>query len=726
MLRVFLLISLINFLFPGAFFAQSVSIAEARTMPAGSLVTVRGLVTNGDELGKIRFMQDHSAGIALFPGSGSQPGFESSVLLGDSLEVSGYLVNYFGLLEISPILTFDIISRNRPLPTPKPVTLNNLNNDLEGQLVSIDCLDFSVSGTFSNSGSYTVSDALGNSSSIYLRSGHPMLGTPIPGQPTRIQAILSAYGDFQLLPRTIADFTPASCFYLISNLQQSEIQQNGFRLTWTSNLPATSMLRYGTTPGSLDQNIILEQSSTTQSVFLNNLQAGVIYWAQTAIAHGPDTIYSEVLPFATQSASSGQIKIYFNQGIDIAAANGLLPDGDSYAAVLAETLNRINSAVQTIDVAVYNNNRNDLVSALQVAQARGVRVRYIAAEATGNSALTPAPNFPVLYGNNSGLMHHKFLVIDANLPDKSWVMSGSLNWTSANMSQDYNNTLFIQDQSLARTYELEFQEMWGSSGAAPDPAKSRFGSDKKDNTPHRFDIAGRAIECYFSPSDQVTKQIVSAIQTTDYQASFAIFSFTKDEIGAAFTEAQNTGAWVRGMVENINDVGAEFPVLLSNNVPVKDHSASGLLHHKYVVIDAGTPSSNPTIVTGSHNWTQAAESSNDENTLIIHDSNLATLFQAEFERRWLETGTFTQTVATGNFEIYPNPVRERLFLRHREGINWSGAVAVRDMLGRCIYAADVSGPAASIDLSSLPAGNYFISLNTDRGLASFPIQTLPH
>ena len=713
-------------LFPGLLMGQSIPIAQARALPSGSLVTVRGLVTNGAELGKVRYMQDHSAGIALFPGSGSQAGFESTVKMGDSLEVKGYLTVFSGLLEISPILTYQVISSNRPLPAPKPVTLNNLNKDLESQLVSVDCLSFSgAPANFSNTGTYAVSDPVGNSSSIYLINGHPILGQPVPAQPVRIQAILSVYGNFQLLPRSMADFGSASCFYFTTSVQQADIQQHGFRLNWKTNLPGTARLFYGASPSNLDGSLSTGQNTSDHSIFLNQLQAGSIYWVQAQVARGPDTVYSNLVPFATRSTSSGQIKVYFNQGIDAAAANGLVPNGTSYSDVLAETLNRINSAQQTIDVAIYNNNRNDLTTALKAAQTRGLRVRYIAAEETGNTALSPAPNFPVLYGNSSALMHNKFMAIDANLPDKAWVMSGSLNWTNDNMIQDYNNTLFIQDQSLARTYELEFQEMWGSSGALPDAGKSRFGNDKKDNTPHQFIIDSREVECYFSPSDQVTDRIVSAIQSTDYQASFAIFTFTKNEIGAALVAEHQSDAWVRGIVENTNDIGAEYPVLLSNGLPIKNHPAGALLHHKYGVFDAGYPASVPTVVTGSHNWTQAAESSNDENTLIIHDSDIATLFQAEFERRWLETGTSTHTEFLQDVEVYPNPVQNQLFLRHRGASDWNGTVKLRDVHGREVFRGNIAGPTATIDLHHLPAGSYFVYLITNRGISTFPIQTIP-
>jgi hypothetical protein len=42
-----------------------------------------------------------------------------------------------------------------------------------------------------------------------------------------------------------------------------------------------------------------------------------------------------------------------------------------------------------------------------------------------------------------------------------------MNWTNTNINNDLNNLLFIQDQSLARAYTLELEEMWGSAGDTP-------------------------------------------------------------------------------------------------------------------------------------------------------------------------------------------------------------------------------------------------------------------
>jgi phosphatidylserine/phosphatidylglycerophosphate/cardiolipin synthase-like enzyme len=711
---------LLFLLLPACLTAQVISIQTARNMPAGATVTVRGVVTNGYELGKIRYLQDGTAGIAAFPGTGSVPGFETTVEAGDSIEVTGVLVYYYGLLEISPITSYSVIASG-PVPTPKLITFSEITDALESQLVRFECVVFAAGGsTFTGNTAYSVRDLDGVAAQVFLRSGHPLAGDLVPGSPIRLTGVLSRYFDFQILPRNEADFPVATCFYFTDQPEQSDIQTDGFRLEWRTNFPASARIHYGLTPD-LGNTVNVAGSNINQVHEFSGLTPGSVYWVQTESEYNGQVIYSEPRPFATKSLSSGQIKVYFNHDIDPAFANGFAPDGQSTAEVLAETIARINAAEQTIDVAMYNNSRSDLTNALKDAHARGVRVRYVASLDASNSALNNTPPFPVIYGNVDAIMHDKFMVIDVALPDKVWVMGGSMNWTTQNVFTDFNNTLFIQDQSLARAYTLEFEEMWGSSGDFPDEQNSRFGAVKRDNTPHRFIIGNTPVDLWFSPSDQTTSRIVEPIYTTDEEALFALFSFTKNDMSDALVDQHISGRSVRGIMENINDVGSEYNYLNNSSIECLAHSISGDLHHKYAVIDAN--STDPTVITGSHNWSFAAETVNDENTLIIHDYRVASLFKAEFEKRRQELVVGVSTPGDLSMPLYPNPATERLYWHWPAP--WSAAeLTVSDMLGKPVLHLSADLSVNSLDISMLPSGLYAFTLRSEYGFFCVPFQKI--
>jgi phosphatidylserine/phosphatidylglycerophosphate/cardiolipin synthase-like enzyme len=70
--------------------------------------------------------------------------------------------------------------------------------------------------------------------------------------------------------------------------------------------------------------------------------------------------------------------------------------------------------------------------------------------------------------------------------------------------------------------------------------------------------------------------------------------------------------------------------LFCADVPVRQDGNPGTFHHKVIVIDGET------VVTGSLNFSENADSSNDENVVIIQNRAIAARYLEEFERRWQE------------------------------------------------------------------------------------------
>ena len=714
-----LLLCLPNFLF-----AQIIDIAIARQAALGTEVTVRGIVTSGAELGRIRYLQDATAGIGAFPGAGSAPGFEANVGPGDLLEVTGKLIDFNGLLEISPITAYTVVSSGNPLPDPKPVTgLALLSEDLESQLIRLECITFNTSfDVFSVSKTYTVNDPDGGESVIFLRNTSPIIGDSVPTGSVQLTAVLSQYNDYQLLPRTETDMVPQqSCFHIVQSPDQTNLQTDGFTVSWSTNLTSFSVLKYGTSPDNLAYETQSPSSGTAHVVNLSGLQPGTIYWVQAVGTHNAETAASDIVPMATRSLSTGEIQIWFNHD----APGPETPYGDSFDEVLAATIDRIEKATRTIDVAMYNNGRTDITNALAAAHNRGVRVRYVASQEGSSPALNPPPPFPVVYGNDNNLMHNKFMAIDADDVNTSWVMSGSMNWTTSNMKDDFNNTVFVQDQSLTRTYALEFDEMWGSPGPQPDPAKARFGGAKKDDTPHRFIIGSIPVESYFSPSDQTSSQIKRVLQSSEDDLFFSLLTFTRDDLAQTIIERHNVGVTCRGMIDNWNDNGSEYLFLLNNGIPVVGDTRPETVHHKYGVVDATLANSDPTVVTGSHNWSNAADNGNDENTLLIHDAAIARLFRQEFDY-WAGPLLSTETPDNQRFEVFPNPATTSIAILAGQKIAGKARVEVLDSAGKTqLVRQFASGESLLLPVESLPDGLYFAKILLENGrFAAVPFQKI--
>jgi phosphatidylserine/phosphatidylglycerophosphate/cardiolipin synthase-like enzyme len=505
---------------------------------------------------------------------------------------------------------------------------------------------------------------------------------------------------------------------------QTNITPTSFTLNWLDNAQIKGAFWYkdNTPPTWINSTT---DDNKRYALQLGNLAPATVYWVQMATITGKDTLLSTAIPYSTQSLSTGEIKVFFNHSIDNQFVGSKLPTGTSGTECLNEIINRINNAQQTIDVALYNNNRTDITTALKNAKTRGVQVRYIAAAATLNSALTPAPAFPVVFGNTDNLMHNKFMIVDANLVNDTWVMAGSMNWTTSNINSDYNNMLMIQDQALAKAYEMEFNEMWGSTVEMPNAANQKFGNTKTNNTPHQFVIGGIPVECWFSPSDQVTDQIVATLNTANSTVDFGLLTFTKNEpSNVLVSKFTNSNVAVRGLIENINDSGSEFAYLQSKGISVAAHTWPNQMHHKYAVIDPMLPNSDPTVWTGSHNWTFTAENFNDENSLVIHDSDIARLYLAEFEARITENPVATTAPQQVGFRLQPNPTEDQfMVVSDQFDLSKDTKIQVWSSSGALLL-EQLFNPGQAISTSNLPDGSYIVKIKSRNGFAALPLQKI--
>lgn len=705
-----LLSLIITLAFANIIVAQN-DIADARTYAQGQTLTVTGVVINDGTLGPIRYLQDGTAGIPVY-----DPNVTNNWNIGDEVTVTGEMGEFNGLIQITSTTSSNVNSTGNSVPTPQAVTPSQLGSANEAELVVINNVIFNNAGGVFTNGTLSFT-AGGQSSQIYLRSGHPLVGTTIPLTPVNLTGVSSQFsGNPQVLPRDANDVDIASAFYMTSLPEQTAMTTSGFTLDWETNAAGSTKIIYGTDATNLNQTLDLGGSTTTHSATLTGLDAGTIYYVQAVSNNGSADATSTVEAYATVSNSSGKIDIHFNGVVDNSIATLDSANHATPAALEGKIIYKINQAQTTIDMCAYNINRDVIVEALNNAVNRGVTVRYIKANATANLALQNVlPLFPVLGGNGSALMHNKFIVIDRDDANDAEVIMGSMNFTQQNIADDFNNVLFIQDQSLARAYTIEFEEMWGSSDPTPGVFGAKFGDLKTKNTPKKFLIDGIPMELYFSPSDGTTAAISAALQTANADLEFAILTFTRNDLRDDIINAHNAGVQVRGMIENINDTGGEFATLQSAGIQMKDHPASGDIHHKYAIIDEADPNSDPIVITGSHNWSSAAETSNDENTLIIHNAAIANIFAQEFNARWLGQTTNTPTVR--KFEgfktsVFPNPVQETINLTIDSENADETTISIIDMNGKVVQTQTLNGikgqTTHQIDATNLAKGTYFV------------------
>jgi PLD-like domain/Secretion system C-terminal sorting domain/Fibronectin type III domain len=466
------------------------------------------------------------------------------------------------------------------------------------------------------------------------------------------------------------------------------------------------------------------------------------YQAQ-ARCTAPDTSgYTSSSYFTTAvsaSASSGKINIYFNNPVNNTVSTGL--NAVYLDSCMADTIIAyINRAHYSIDIAVYNYVQGafaNIATAVNNAYASGVRVRWIydgTASNTGIALLNPGIHtLASPTGGSYNIMHNKFMVIDAHSsnPNDAIVATGSVNWTAQQLNHDFNNQLFIQDSALARAYTSEFNMMWGDTGLVPNLGLSKFGPFKTDLGLHVFNIGGKTVELYFSPSDGTNSRIASSVNSANTDLYFGVYTFT-DVTDANDIVARNTaGVYCAGIVDANSTSFAAYPILTAGlGTNFKTYSGSYLYHSKMLIVDQSNACSDPLVLTGSHNWTDAANTQNDENTLIIHNDTIANVYYQSFYANFASlggsltaitpcpTGT-TYTTVTGHlvddFHVYPNPATQDITVTYDLANAELVTISIYNLLGQEVVKVgktELQQPGSHSYNTILPApGMYFVKLS---------------
>lgn len=315
----------------------------------------------------------------------------------------------------------------------------------------------------------------------------------------------------------------------------------------------------------------------------------------------------------------GWYKLYFTA--PVYPDNGARHQGGLDVALIA----LIDSARSTLDVAIYDFDSLGIAQAMARARGRGVAVRMV----TDSDTLNAAKNQPVqaalaavreagieIVGDARGpLMHHKFTVVDG-----AWVETGSWNYTDGDTYRLNNNMVVIQSPELAANYTSEFEKMF---------VLKQFGPNKNRRVPHPvLTIGDTRVENYFAPQGDVSDQIVRTIGTARTSIRFLAFSFTSDAIAAAMFERGKAGVTISGVFETTGSKTSysEFGRMKDAGLPVYQDGSPWAMHHKVIVIDERI------VIFGSFNFSDNANTQNDENLLIVYNASLARAFQDEFNR----------------------------------------------------------------------------------------------
>ena len=171
----------------------------------GQTVTIKGVASDGGELGPIRYIQDATGGLPVYGGAQV-----SGINRGDSVIVTGELKDFSGLLEIDPIT--NVVNEGPGLEVaPWGITIANMGETFEGRLVQLDDITFpAAGGTFSGNTNYNFTDGT-NTGQLRIVNNSGLVGQTIPSGPQTLIGLMSQFNsNYQILARDVNDIFPYS------------------------------------------------------------------------------------------------------------------------------------------------------------------------------------------------------------------------------------------------------------------------------------------------------------------------------------------------------------------------------------------------------------------------------------------------------------------------------------------------------------------------------------
>jgi phosphatidylserine/phosphatidylglycerophosphate/cardiolipin synthase-like enzyme len=168
----------------------------------------------------------------------------------------------------------------------------------------------------------------------------------------------------------------------------------------------------------------------------------------------------------------------------------------------------------------------------------------------------------------------------------------------------------------------------GSTSSSPVPGASSdwwevyFTDPVNVNNPANWQgsIEGRLIEK------------INAAQTSIHVASF---EFDLTPVAEALIAAKKRGVDVRWVTDDESGLAADedpgrgqFAMLQQSGIEVRSDDRSALMHNKFWIFDGNI------LWTGSTNITQSGIFKQDNNTIVIHSSELAAIYEREFQEMW--------------------------------------------------------------------------------------------
>jgi HKD family nuclease len=308
----------------------------------------------------------------------------------------------------------------------------------------------------------------------------------------------------------------------------------------------------------------------------------------------------------------------------------------------------INGAVagSSIRMAMYHFDDAGVAADLVAAQTRGVDVRVVLdysssttgpsttlKNALGSKATVCTQNAACIGNKGTPIMHNKFFLFSNTSGSTNVVVVQSSNLNSGNYTVLWNNAVTqVGNAALYNSYLSYFNDLaaksktsdyyrTASAGAYKTYFFPRAGSDEATDTVYNMLNENVTCEGNSSVGTETGRTIIR----------IAMWYFSRDDIARKLRDLANQKCWIE-VVYTTLDAGSKSYLTGNDRIVLYQISGAHEVHSKYMLIEgtyAGVKDSK-WVVTGSHNWSNAALRENDENFVRIQSNAIHDQYRSNF------------------------------------------------------------------------------------------------
>ena len=212
-------------------------------------------------------------------------------------------------------------------------------------------------------------------------------------------------------------------------------------------------------------------------------------------------------------------------------------------------------------------------------------------------------------------------------------------------------------------YSLTGRDSGGIFGTGTQTATIPTQTLPAANAPTAANAGGAWWEVYFTDpvnvkdpanwQSSIEGRLIEKINAAKTSIHIASFEFDLTPVAEALIAARQRGVDVRWVTDDENGLEADsepghgqFAMLQDAGIEVRSDSRSALMHNKFWIFDGQS------VWTGSTNITENGIFKQDNNTIVIHSPELATIYEREFQEMWdgkfgpTSPSTLDQQIAT--------------------------------------------------------------------------------